>query len=120
MQIRNTITLIGNVGKTPELLNTAKGEPMLRFSLATNEYWKDKDGNRQTRTEWHNIVVFGTRVDYLKKIITKGALVAVSGTLRYNKWVDKHEQSRTTAQVHLGDVQVLTSKTVDQDEAVAA
>lgn len=93
---------------------------MMRFSLATNEYWKDKDGNRQTRTEWHNVVVFGNRADYLQKIITKGALLAVSGTLRYNKWVDKHEQNRSTAQIHLSDVQVLTPKNITEEAGAAA
>lgn len=118
MQIRNNIILIGNVGKEPEFVNTTTGNSMLRFSLATNEYWKDQDGNRQTRTEWHNIVVFGKQAEYMRKAVSKGDLLAVSGRLRYNKWVDKNEQKRVTAQIYLDSVEYLTPK--EKKEAVAA
>ncbi|PHI21447.1 single-stranded DNA-binding protein [Lewinellaceae bacterium SD302] len=118
MQIRNNITLIGNVGKQPETVNTSTGKPMLRFSLATNEYWKDQDGNRQTRTEWHNIVAFGKQAELMKSMIGKGELLAVSGTLRYNKWVDKNDHKRVTAQIHVDGFELLTPKS--QKEPVAA
>ncbi|MEM9835531.1 MAG: single-stranded DNA-binding protein, partial [Bacteroidota bacterium] len=58
MQIRNTVTLIGNIGQDPEVMHTKDGAPFIKFSLATNDRYRDKDGNQITRTEWHNIISF--------------------------------------------------------------
>lgn len=110
MQIRNSITLIGNVGQQPEVFFTKAGEEFLRFSLATNESYRDKSGNRVTRTEWHTIMVFGAKAGVLKENLSKGNLLAVQGQLRYNKWTDKHEQSRISATIHLNDFTYLSPK----------
>lgn len=112
MQIRNNVTLIGNVGQQPELRKTNNGLPILNFSLATNDYWKDKDGNRNTRTEWHNIVVFGAQAESLGDMLKKGSKLAVSGSIRYNKWTDKNDQVRIKTNIHLDSYVLLTPKEV--------
>lgn len=110
MQIRNNITLIGNVGQQPELRKTSTGNDMISFSLATNEYWSDKDGKRQTRTEWHKIIAFGRQAQALGKMLEKGERLAISGALRYNRWMDKNNQPRITAQIHINDFVMLSNK----------
>ncbi len=118
MQIRNSIHLIGNIGQDAELLNTKNGEQFLKFSLATNEYSRDKAGNKITRTEWHSVLVFGSeRAKRLKEEFTKGKLVAINGVLRYNQWTDKHDQKRNDAVIHLEDFAYLSSK--EREEAAA-
>jgi single-strand DNA-binding protein len=110
MQIRNSITLIGNVGQNPEVINAKNGNEFLRFSLATNDRYTDRDGKRIERTEWHTVMVFGKQVEYIKNNVTKGEMLAVSGVLRYSNWTDKLEQKRTSAAIHLESYTFLSSK----------
>lgn len=120
MQIRNSIHLIGHIGQDAELLNTKNGDQFLKFSLATNEYSRDKAGNKVTRTEWHNVLVFGSeRVKNLKESFVKGTHIAINGTLRYSKWTDKHEQKRSDAVIHLEDFAYLSAKEQQQEEKAA-
>ncbi|MFT5999342.1 MAG: single-strand DNA-binding protein [Neolewinella sp.] len=99
MQVRNSITLIGNLGSTPKVITTDAGLTITEFSLATNEYFRDKDGNRQTRTDWHKVKAFGKLAEIFGKYLNQGSQVAIAGSLRYNKWTDKHDQVRNTAEV---------------------
>ncbi len=111
MQIRNTITLIGHLGQDAKMVTTKKGEPFLSLRLATKEYSRDKDGNRISRTEWHNVLVFGKeRVNSIKGSFKKGTFLAVNGVLRYKQWVDQNEQKRTDATIHLTDFAFLSRK----------
>lgn len=99
MQVRNTITLIGNLGGAPETRTTDAGLTITSFSLATNETFRDKNGNRQTRTDWHKVKAFGKLAEVLGKYLDQGSQVCIAGALRYNKWIDKHDQVRNTAEV---------------------
>lgn len=99
MQVRNSITLIGNLGSNPKMVTTESGLTITEFSLATNEYFRDKDGNRQTRTDWHKVKSFGKLAEIFGKYLEQGSQVAIVGTLRYNKWIDKHDQVRNTAEI---------------------
>ena len=110
MQIRNSITLIGHVGQNPEVINDKNGNEFVRFSLATNDTYTDRDGKRIKNTEWHTIMVFGKQVEYIKNNVTKGEMLAVSGMLRYRNWTDKLEQKRTSAAIHLETYSFLTAK----------
>lgn len=111
MQIRNTITLIGHLGQDAKVVTTKNGEPFLSLRLATKEYSRDKEGNRVSRTEWHNILVFGKeRVDSIRESFKKGTFLAVNGVLRYKQWVDQNEQKRTDATIHLTDFAFLSRK----------
>lgn len=109
MQIRNSVQLIGNLGNDPEQYNSKEGNPFVKFSLATNDYYKDKDGNRQTRTEWHTVLAFGKKAEYVMESLKKGSQVAINGVLRYRTWTDKHEQKRTDANIYLEQYTKLTS-----------
>ncbi len=118
MQIRNSIHLIGHIGQDAELINTKSGEQFLKFSLATNEYSRDKEGNKVTRTEWHNITVFGSeRAKSLQGKLTKGTHLAINGVLNYRKWTDKHDQKRSDAYIQLEDFAYLSSKEQEQEKA---
>lgn len=99
MQVRNSITLIGNLGSNPKVVTTDAGLTITEFSLATNEYFRDKDGNRQTRTDWHKVKAFGKLAEVFGKYLEQGSQVAIVGSLRYNKWIDKHDQVRNTAEI---------------------
>ncbi|MBN8677729.1 MAG: single-stranded DNA-binding protein [Chitinophagales bacterium] len=84
----NKVTLIGNLGGDPEIRTLENGTPVGRFSLATNESYKDKDGNWQTLTEWHNIVVWRELAERAKSL-KKGSTVYVEGKISYRKYTDK-------------------------------
>jgi len=99
MQVRNSITLIGNLGGAPEVKTTDAGLTITKFSLATNEYYRDKDGNRQTRTDWHKVVAFGKLAEVFAQHLHQGSQVCIAGRLSYNKWIDKYDQVRNTAEV---------------------
>ncbi len=85
----NKVILIGNLGKDPEVKYTPSGMAIAKFSLATNERHKDKDGNWQDRTEWHNIVAFQRTAEIAGEYLKKGRTVYIEGALRTSSWDDK-------------------------------
>ena len=85
----NKVILIGNVGKDPEIRYMQSGEPIANFSLATNEVWNDKSGQRQERTEWHRVEVFGKTAQVVRDYVTKGKPIYIEGSIRYDEWTDK-------------------------------
>jgi len=85
----NKVILIGNLGKDPEIRYAASGTPVCRFSLATNETWKDKAGNAQEHTEWHSIVAFGRLGEICGEYLRKGRLCYVEGTIRSGKYEER-------------------------------
>ena len=100
----NKVMLIGNLGK-PALVKSSNGTTFCRLSLATNEKWKDKGGNRQERTDWHTVVAFGTLAKALE-ILDRGDRVAVVGKLRTSKYV-KDGETRWSVEVHAEEVEFL-------------
>ncbi len=84
----NKVTLIGNLGGDPEIRTLENGTPVGRFSLATNENYKDKEGNWQSQTEWHNVVVWRDLAERAKSL-KKGSTVYVEGKINYRKYTDK-------------------------------
>ena len=85
----NKVVLIGNLGKDPEIRYTQGGEPIANFSLATSENWTDKSGQKQERTEWHRVEVFGKTAQVVRDYCTKGKQVYIEGSIRYDEWTDK-------------------------------
>jgi single-strand DNA-binding protein len=85
----NKVILIGNVGKDPEVKYTPSGTPVAKFSLATNERYKDKNGQRQDRTEWHNLVAWQRTAEIVGEYVKKGSKVYIEGSLRTSSWDDK-------------------------------
>ena len=110
MQVRNSVTLIGNVGQLPTVRTLTSGTRVIEFSLATNDTYRNKAGERVTRTEWHTIKAFGKVVDTLERYVTKGTQLALTGSIRYSRWTDKHEQNRVRTEIILDEFTFLGSR----------
>lgn len=111
----NKVILVGRLGKDPEIRNTQGGSRVCNFSLATSEHWKNKDGNRQEKTEWHGIVIWNEHlIDVAERFANKGSLVYLEGQLQTRKWQDQSGTDRYTTEVVLnrfrGELQLLDSK----------
>jgi len=98
----NRVILIGNLGRDPEIRYTQGGEPIANFSLATNEAWTDRSGQKQERTEWHRVEVFGKAAQVVRDYLTKGRPVYLEGSIRYDEWTDKDGNKRNTTKIHVG------------------
>ena len=85
----NKTILVGNLGRDPEVRSTTSGIPVTNFSLATNRRWKNRDGERQEATEWHNIVCFGRQAEVAGQYLARGRQVYVEGRLQTRSWEDK-------------------------------
>jgi single-strand DNA-binding protein len=104
----NKVILIGNLGRDPELRYTQNGQAVVNFNIATSENWIDKSsGERQERTEWHRIVVWGRTGEMCAKYLSKGRTVYVEGRLQTREWEDREGQKRRTTEVNAQTVQFL-------------
>jgi single-strand DNA-binding protein len=103
----NKVILIGNLGADPELRYTNTGTAVANFRIATNEVWTDKNGERQERTEWHQIVVWGKQGENCGKYLKKGRPVFVEGRLQTRSWEDQSGNKRYTTEVVAQAVQFL-------------
>jgi len=90
----NKVILIGNVGKDPEVKYTPSGVPVAKFSLATNERFKDKSGEFQERTEWHDVIAWQRLAEIVGEYVSKGSKVYVEGKLQTSSWEDKQSGER--------------------------
>ena len=106
----NRVILVGRLGKDPEVRYTADGAAVANFSLATDESFTDRAGDKQTRTEWHRIVAWRRLAEISGEFLTKGKQVYVEGTLRSNKWQDREGSQRTSLEVVASRVVMLGSK----------
>jgi len=107
----NKVLLIGNLGKDPELSYTASGIAVAKFSIATNERWKDNDGNFQERTEWHNIVAWRKLAEICGQYLKKGSKVYLEGKLQTRSWDDKNSGAkRYTTEVIADDLIMLDAR----------
>lgn len=97
--LRNNVQLIGHLGMTPELKTFDGGKTLTRFTLATNEYYKDKAGNQQSSTQWHTIIAWGKTAELICKIAEKGNEIALCGKLSYNEYTDKNGVDRKSAEI---------------------
>ena len=104
----NKVILIGNLGKDPEVKYTPSGTPIARFSLATNERTKDKEGNWTDRTEWHNIVAFQRTAEIAGEYLKKGRTVYVEGRIHTDTWDDKETgQKRYKTEIYVNNLVML-------------
>lgn len=105
----NKVIIVGNLGKDPELRHTPTGQAVCNFSVATSEAWTDKGGQKQERTEWHRVVVWGKLGELCAKYLQKGRQVYLEGKLQTRAWDDKDGQKRYTTEVVGNTVQFLGS-----------
>ena len=103
----NKVMLIGNLGKDPELSYTASGVAVAKFSIATNERWKDQEGNVQERTEWHNVVVWRKLAEICGQYLKKGGKVYLEGRLQTRSWDDKNTGAKRYITEIVGDDMVM-------------
>jgi len=95
----NKVILIGNLGRDPEVKYTQNGTAVANLSVATNEVWTDKSGQKQERTEWHRVVVWGKQAQVLSEHLTRGKQVYVEGALQTRSWDDRDGNKRYTTEV---------------------
>ncbi len=106
----NKVILIGNLGKDPELRYTSSGVAVATFSLATNESWKDPEGNTQERTQWHNVVAWRKLAEICGEYLKKGGKVYIEGRLQYRNYDDKNGVKRSVTEVVMDEMVMLDSR----------
>jgi single-strand DNA-binding protein len=103
----NKVILVGRLGQNPEVRYTPSGAAVANFSIATNESWVDKSGQKQERTEWHRVVVWGKLAELCNQYLSKGRQAYVEGRLQTRQWQDKDGQTKYTTEVQAQTVQFL-------------
>ncbi|MEE9910653.1 MAG: single-stranded DNA-binding protein [Deltaproteobacteria bacterium] len=106
----NKAILIGRLGKDPEVRYTPDGTMVTNFNLATDEQWKDKNGEKVQKTEWHRIVTFGKLAEICGNYLVKGKLVFIEGRIQTRSWEDKDGVKRFTTEIIANDMKMLDSK----------
>ena len=108
--LRNKVQLIGNLGNDPEIINLDSGSKLAKFSVATNESYKNAQGEKVVDTQWHNVVAWGKTADIIESYVTKGKEVAIEGKLTTRSWDDKEGLKRYTTEVVCNEILMLGNK----------
>jgi single-strand DNA-binding protein len=103
----NKVILVGRLGQNPEVRYTPSGAAVANFSVATNESWMDKSGQKQERTEWHRVVVWGKLAELCNQYLSKGRQCYVEGRMQTRQWQDKDGQTKYTTEVQAQTIQFL-------------
>lgn len=103
----NKVILVGNLGRDAELKYTTGGAAVCTLSLATTEVWNDKNDQRQEKTEWHRVVVWGKQAESLQEYLTKGKQIYIEGKLQTRKWEDKDGNEKYTTEVRADRITLL-------------
>lgn len=106
----NRVTLIGNIGKDPETRYMSNGDAVTNITLATTDAWKDKNGEKQEKTEWHSIVFYRKLAEIAGEYLKKGRSVYIEGRLETRKWTDKQGIERYTTQIIADDMKMLGNR----------
>jgi len=106
----NKVMLIGRLGRDPEIRYTQSGNAVASFSIATSEYWRDKQGQRQEKTEWHDIVAWDRLADQAQSYLKKGSMVYIEGKLQTRSWDDQQGQKKYRTEVVANQVRFLDSR----------
>ncbi len=108
--LRNKVQLIGHVGNTPEIITLESGKKLAKFSIATNENYKNAQGEKVTDTQWHNIVVWNKMSDIIEKYVDKGNEIALEGKLTSRSYEDKEGVKKYITEIVCHDVLLLGNK----------
>jgi single-strand DNA-binding protein len=103
----NKVILVGRLGRDPETRFTSGGQAVANFSVATDESYKDRNGERQKRTEWHKIVVWGKQAEIAQQYLKKGSLLFIEGRIQSREWQDKEGQKRTSFEIVANNFRML-------------
>src|SRR5450759_2691333 len=116
----NKVILIGRLGKDPEVKYTPSGTPVAKFSLATDEVYKDRSVEQQKRTEWHNIVAWSKLAEICGEYLTKGKQIYIEGSIRSRQWEGQDKVKRTSYDIVAREMKMLGSKADSERTAGAA
>ena len=108
--LRNKVQLIGNLGNDPEIINLDSGSKLAKFSIATNESYKNSQGEKVVDTQWHNVVAWGKIAEIIENFVTKGKEIAIEGKLTTHSWEDKEGVKRYTTEVVCNELLMLGNK----------
>jgi single-strand DNA-binding protein len=108
----NKVILVGRLGRDPETRYTSGGQVVCNFSMATDENYKDRSGERQKHTEWHRIVLWGKQAEIAQQYLKKGSQIYLEGRIRTNEWTDKEGQKRTGIDIIGSNFRMLDSRSV--------
>lgn len=106
----NKVLLIGRLGRDPEIRYTKEGTAVANFSIATSEYWKDKSGAKQEKTEWHNIVAWDKKAKFAQEYLKKGSLIYIEGSLQTREWTDNNQVKRYTTEIVAKDIRFMEKR----------
>ena len=106
----NKVILVGRLGRDPETRYTGAGQAVCNFSIATDETFKDRSGERQKRTEWHKIVVWGKQAEIAQQYLKKGSQIYLEGRIQSREWTDKEGQKRTSFEIVASNFRMLGSR----------
>ncbi len=115
----NKVILIGNLGRDPEVRYMPSGDAVANISIATTETWKDKNGEKQEKTEWHRVAMFGKTAEIAGEYLKKGSQVYIEGRLETRKWTDKEGQERSTTEIRADRMQMLGSRSGGSERMAA-
>lgn len=108
--LRNKVQLIGNLGNAPEIRNTESGKKLARFSVATNESYRNAQGEKITETQWHNLVAWGKVAEIVEKYLNKGSEVVIEGKLINRSYTDKEGNKKYVTEVEVSELLMLGGK----------
>ena len=115
----NKVILVGRIGKDPETRYMTSGEAVTNATLATSENWKDKSGEKQERTEWHNLVLYRRLAEIAGEYLKKGTQVYIEGKIQTRKWQDKEGRDRYTTEIVVNEMKMLGSKQESRDDGTS-
>jgi len=107
--LKNKVNLIGNLGMDPEIKKLENGSSLAKFSLATSDSYKNKDGEKVKETQWHNLVAWGPKAEFVEKYLKKGQEIAVEGKLTHRSYENKEGKKQYITEVVVNEVQMLRS-----------
>jgi len=105
--LKNSVQLIGNVGQEPTITNLESGKKVARLSIATNEYYKNAQGEKQTDTNWHSLVAWGETAEIIEKYVAKGKEIAIKGKLTSRSYETSEGEKRTVTEVVINELLLL-------------
>lgn len=108
--LRNKVQLIGNLGNDPEIINLDSGKKLAKFSIATNDSYKNAKGEKVQNTEWHNVVAWGKTAEIIENYVTKGNEVAIEGKLTTRSWDDKEGVKRYMTEIVCSELLMIGNK----------
>jgi len=108
--LRNSVTLIGHLGNAPEFKELSNGSTLAKFSMATDESYKNKNGEKVEASEWHNLVVWGPKAKIIRDYLTKGSKVMIEGRLTTNSWDDQDGKKHYRTEIMVNEFMMLDSK----------